>query len=99
MAINLKPRNDRVIIKADEEEETSAGGIVLAPSATKDKPQQGVVVAVGSGKQNDQGESIPMDIKKGDRVLYGKYSGTEVKIEGEDLLVLREDDVIAIIEG
>tara|TARA_A100001015_G_C14952084_1_gene697176 strand:+ start:623 stop:925 length:303 start_codon:yes stop_codon:yes gene_type:complete len=97
MSIQLQPRNDRVIVRADAEEETSAGGIVLAPSAAKDKPQQGTVVAVGAGKRNERGDIQPMDIKPGDRVLYGKYSGSEVTVNGEELLVMREDDVVAII--
>lgn len=98
MAIKLKPRNDRVVVKPDAEEETSAGGIMLAPSASKDKPQQGEVVAVGAGKLDDKGKPIPTGIKPGMKVLFGKYSGTEVKVNGEDMLVLREDDVIAIVE-
>ncbi len=99
MAMKLKPRNDRVIVKPDEEQETSAGGIMLAPSASKDKPQQGTVLAVGEGKRNDDGKAIPMDIAVGDKVLYGKYAGTEVKLTGgEEVLVMREDDVMAIVE-
>lgn len=98
MAMNLKPRNDRVIVKPDEEEETSAGGIMLAPSASKDKPQQGKVLAVGEGKLNEAGKPIPMNIKVGSKVLYGKYAGTEVKLSEGDVLVLREDDIMAIVE-
>tara|TARA_B100000989_G_C19452510_1_gene432432 strand:+ start:321 stop:617 length:297 start_codon:yes stop_codon:yes gene_type:complete len=98
MAINLKPRNDRVIVKPDEEEEQSAGGIVLAPSASKDKPQQGTVLAVGCGKINDAGNLVPVGIETGSKVLFGKYSGTEVKISGDTVLVLREDDIMAIVE-
>lgn len=98
MTITLKPRNDRVIVRPDAEEEKSAGGIMLAPSASKDKPQQGEVIAVGEGKRDSSGKAIDMGIKRGMRVLFGKYSGTEVKVNGEDMLVLREDDIIAIVE-
>lgn len=98
MTITLKPRNDRVIVRPDAEEEKSAGGIMLAPSASKDKPQQGEVIAVGEGKRDQNGKTIDMGIKSGMRVLFGKYSGTEVKVNGEDMLVLREDDIIAIVE-
>lgn len=99
MAIKLKPRNDRVVVKPDAEEETSAGGIMLAPSASKDKPQQGEVIAVGEGKLDEKGQRIPTGITVGMKVLFGKYSGTEVKVNGDDMLVLKEDDVIAIVEN
>ena len=98
MVMKLKPRNDRVIVKPDEEAEKSAGGIMLAPSASKDKPQQGVVLAVGEGKQLDNGERVPLNIEVGSKVLYGKYAGTEVKLPDGDVLVIREDDVMAIVE-
>lgn len=98
MGMKLKPRNDRVIVKPDEEQETSAGGIMLAPSASKDKPQQGTVMAVGEGKRNDDGKLTPMDIAVGSKVLYGKYAGTEVKLPDGEVLVLREDDIMAIVE-
>ena len=98
MVMKLKPRNDRVIVKPDEEAEKSAGGIMLAPSASKDKPQQGVVLAVGEGKQLDSGERVPLNIEVGSKVLYGKYAGTEVKLPDGDVLVIREDDVMAIVE-
>jgi len=96
--MNLRPLHDRVILKRMEEERTSPGGIVIPDSATE-KPIRGEVVAVGKGKQNDSGDVVPMDVKVGDKVLFGKYSGTEVKVEGEDLLVMREEDVMAVIEA
>ncbi|MCB1849570.1 MAG: co-chaperone GroES [Gammaproteobacteria bacterium] len=96
--MNIRPLQDRVVIRRMEEERTSAGGIVLPDSATE-KPVQGEVVAVGNGKVLDSGESRPLDVKVGDRVLFGKYSGTEVKIGDEDLLVMREDDIMGVIEG
>jgi len=96
--MNIRPLQDRVVIRRMEEERTSAGGIVLPDSATE-KPVQGEVVAVGNGKVLDSGESRPLDVKVGDKVLFGKYSGTEVKIEDVDLLVMREDDIMGVIEG
>ena len=96
--MSLKPRNDKVIVKPKEEETTSAGGIVLAPSANKDKPQSGVVVSVGEGKLKEDGGRIAIDLKAGDEVLYAKYSGTEFKLEGEDYLVLSESDILAVVE-
>jgi len=96
--MNLRPLHDRVILKRMEEERTSPGGIVIPDSATE-KPIRGEVVAVGKGKHNDSGDVVPMDVKVGDKVLFGKYSGTEVKVEGEDLLVMREEDVMAVIEA
>ncbi len=96
--MNIRPLHDRVIIKRMEEERTSPGGIVIPDSATE-KPIKGEVLAIGKGKANEQGELRPLDVKVGDRVLFGKYSGTEVKVDGEDLLVMREDDIMAVIEG
>ncbi len=93
----LRPLHDRVIIKREEEEKTSAGGIVLPGSATE-KPSRGEVVAVGAGKKLDNGELSPMAVKVGDKVLFGKFSGTEVKNDNETLIVMREDEIIAIIE-
>ena len=93
--MNLKPLGDRLIVKAIEEEETTASGIVL-PDTAKEKPQRGKVLAVGDGRWDEDGEKrIPLDVTKGDEVLYSKYGGTEVIVEGEDLLVLRESDVLA----
>ena len=93
--MNLKPLGDRLIVQAIEEEETTASGIVL-PDTAKEKPQRGKVLAVGDGKWDDEGDNrIPLDVEEGDEVLYSKYGGTEVTVEGEDLLVLRESDVLA----
>ncbi len=96
--MNIRPLQDRVVIRRMEEERTSAGGIVLPDSATE-KPAQGEVVAVGNGKVLNSGESRPLDVKVGDTVLFGKYSGTEVKIDNEDLLVMREEDIMGVIEA
>ena len=96
--MNLRPLHDRVIVKRMEEERVSAGGIVIPYSATE-KPIRGEVLAVGNGKISDSGEQRALDVKAGDKVLFGKYAGTEVKVDGEDLLVMREDDIMAIIEG
>ena len=96
--MKLRPLHDRVVIKRMEEERTSPGGIVIPDSATE-KPIKGQVLAVGNGKVNESGEVRPLDLKVGDTVLFGKYSGTEVKVDGEDLLVMREDDVMAVIES
>ncbi len=96
--MNIRPLHDRVIVRRMEEERLSAGGIVIPDSATE-KPVQGEVLAVGNGKKLDTGEVRPLDVKVGDKVLFGKYSGTEVKIGGEDLLVMREEDIMGVIEG
>jgi len=96
--MNIRPLHDRVVIRRTEEERTSPGGIVI-PDSAAEKPIKGEVVAVGNGKLLDSGEIRALALKKGDKVLFGKYSGTEVKVEGEELLVMREDDVIAVIEG
>ncbi|NOZ54090.1 MAG: co-chaperone GroES [Gammaproteobacteria bacterium] len=96
--MNIRPLHDRVIVRRTEEERTSAGGIVIPDSATE-KPIQGEVLAVGKGKILENGEVRPLDVKVGDKVLFGKYGGTEVKIDGEDLLVMREDDITGVITG
>ncbi len=96
--MNIRPLHDRVVVRRVEEERMSAGGIVIPDSATE-KPDRGEVVAVGNGKILDNGEVRGLDLKVGDSVLFGKYSGTTVKVEGEELLVMREDDVIAVIEA
>ena len=95
--MNIRPLYDRVIIRRKEEERTSAGGIVI-PDTAKEKPIRGEVVAVGKGKVLDNGDQRSLDVKVGDEVLFGKYSGTEVKVDDEDLLVMREDDIMAVIE-
>ncbi|MGD8940258.1 MAG: co-chaperone GroES [Gammaproteobacteria bacterium] len=96
--MNIRPLHDRVIVRRMAEERTSPGGIVI-PDSAAEKPIQGEVVAVGNGKVLDNGEVRPLEVKVGDKVLFSKYGGTEVKIEGEDLLVLREDDITGVIEG
>jgi chaperonin GroES len=96
--MKIRPLHDRVVIKRLEEERTSPGGIVI-PDTAAEKPIRGEVVAVGKGKILENGDIRPMDLKKGDRVLFGKYSGTEVKVDGEEVLVMREDDVMAVLEG
>jgi chaperonin GroES len=96
--MNLRPLHDRVIVKRMEEERMSAGGIVIPDSATE-KPVRGEVLAVGNGKILDNGEKRPLDISVGDKILFGKYSGTEVKVDGEELLVMREEDIMAVIES
>ena len=96
--MKLRPLHDRVIIKRVEEERTTPGGIVIPDSATE-KPIRGEVLAVGNGKILDSGEQKALDVKVGDKVLFGKYSGTEVKVDGEELLVMREDDIMAVIES
>ncbi|MCX7726356.1 MAG: co-chaperone GroES [Chitinispirillaceae bacterium] len=93
--MNVKPLEDRIIVKPLEAEEKTSGGIII-PDNAKEKPQKGEVVAVGPGKVNDKGQRIEMTLKKGDKVLYGKYSGTEVTIDGEDYLIMRESDVLAV---
>jgi len=96
--MKIRPLHDRVVLRRTEEERTSPGGIVIPDTATE-KPIQGEVVAVGQGKVLDSGEVRGLELKTGDKVLFGKYSGTEVKVDGEELLVMREDDVMAVIEG
>ncbi|MFT5172979.1 MAG: chaperonin GroES [Gammaproteobacteria bacterium] len=96
--MKIRPLHDRVIIKREEEERTSAGGIVIPDSATE-KPIRGKVVAVGNGKILEDGSVRKVDVKKGDNVLFGKYSGTEIKMDGDELLVMREEDIMAVIEG
>ena len=96
--MKIRPLHDRVIVKRLDEERTSPGGIVI-PDTAAEKPVQGKVVAVGKGKILEDGQVRPLDVKVGDKVLFGKYSGTEVKVEGEELVVMREEDVMAVIEG
>jgi chaperonin GroES len=95
--MKLKPLQDRILVARVEEETTTKGGIII-PDTAKEKPAEGKVIAVGNGKVGDDGKRIPLEIKKGDRILFGKYSGTEVKIEGDEYLIMREDDVLGIIE-
>jgi chaperonin GroES len=96
MATKIRPLHDRVIVKRIEEEEKTKGGLII-PDTAKEKPQEGKVVAVGPGKQDD-GKVIPLGVKAGDKILFGKYSGTEIKLDGEEHLILREDDILGVIE-
>jgi chaperonin GroES len=96
--MNIRPLHDRVIVRRMEEERTSPGGIVIPDSATE-KPVQGEVLAVGKGKILENGDVRPMDVKVGDKVLFGKYSGTEVKVAGDEVLVMREEDIMGVVEG
>jgi len=96
--MNIRPLHDRVILKRMEEETTSAGGIVI-PDSAAEKPVRGEIIAAGTGKRLESGEIIPLDVKVGDTVLFGKYSGTEVKMNGDELLVMREDDIMGVIEA
>jgi chaperonin GroES len=92
----FRPLHDRVVVRRVESEEKTAGGIII-PDTAKEKPQEGEVVAVGSGARDEAGKLVPLDVKKGDRVLFGKWSGTEVKVDGEDLLIMKESDILGII--
>jgi len=94
----IRPVGDRVVVKPAAREEVTRGGIVI-PDTAKEKPQEGTVVAVGAGKLSDKGDRIPLEVREGDRVLFAKYGGTEFKLEGDDLLVLRESDILAVLEG
>jgi chaperonin GroES len=94
--MKLRPLQDRIIVQRVEEETTTKGGIII-PDTAKEKPAEGKVIAVGNGKLDDNGKRIPLELKAGDRILFGKYSGTEVKIEGEEYLIMREDDVLGVI--
>ncbi len=98
MTSKIRPVGDRVVVKPMQKEEVTRSGIVI-PDTAKEKPQEGTVVAVGSGKLMDSGDRTPLEVKEGDRVLFAKYGGTEFKLDGEDLLVLRESDILAILEG
>jgi chaperonin GroES len=96
--MKIKPLQDRILVKRIEEEEKTKGGIII-PDAAKEKPQEGLVVAVGDGKVLESGQKAPLTVKAGDKILFGKYSGTEIKVDGEEHLIMREDDVLGIVEG
>ena len=96
--MKVKPLHDRILIKRVEEKETVKGGIII-PDTAKEKPQEGEVIAVGGGKKTEEGKVIPLDVKAGDRILFGKYSGTEIKIDDVEYLIIREDEVLGIIEA
>lgn len=95
--MKIRPLHDRILVQRVEEEKTTKGGIII-PDTAKEKPIEGKIIAAGTGRVGDDGKKIPLEVKKGDRVLFGKYGGTEVKIEGEEYLIMREDDVLGIIE-
>ena len=96
--MNIRPLHDRIIVTRLEEGEQTIGGIII-PDSAKEKPQQGKVVSAGDGKVNDEGKRVPLDVKQGDLILFGKYSGQEVKLDGEEYLIMREEDVLAVIDG
>jgi chaperonin GroES len=96
--MNIRPLHDRVIVKRIEEERKTASGIVI-PDTAAEKPDQGEIIAVGKGKKDEQGKVIPLDVKVGDKILFGKYSGQTVKVKGDELLVMREEDIMGVIEG
>jgi chaperonin GroES len=98
VATTFTPLHDRVLIRRVEESETVRGGIII-PDTAKEKPQEGEVIAVGKGKSNDEGKIFPLDVKAGDRVLFGKWGGTEIKIDGEDFLILKEDEILGILKS
>ena len=97
-SVKIKPLEDKILVQANEAETTTASGLVI-PDTAKEKPQEGKVVAVGKGKRSEKGDLIAPEVKAGDRILFGKYSGSEVKLEGEEHLILREDDILGILEG
>jgi chaperonin GroES len=96
--MKFRPLHDRVVVRRVESEEKTAGGIII-PDTAKEKPQEGEIIAVGPGARDEAGKLVPLDVKAGDRILFGKWSGTEVKIDGEDLLIMKESDVMGVIEG
>jgi len=96
--MNIRPLHDRIVVKRIEEKETVQGGIII-PDTAKEKPQEGEVVAVGKGKRLEDGKVVPLDVKAGDRILFGKYSGNEIKIDGNEYLIMREDEVLGVIEN
>jgi chaperonin GroES len=97
-AMKFRPLHDRVVVRRVEEDTKSAGGIII-PDTAKEKPMQGEVIAVGPGARDETGKLVPLDVKKGDRVLFGKWSGTEVKIDGQDVLIMKESDILGVLEG
>jgi chaperonin GroES len=96
--MKFRPLHDRVVVRRIEAEEKTAGGIII-PDTAKEKPQEGEVIAAGPGARNEQGQLVPLEVKAGDRILFGKWSGTEVKIDGEELLIMKESDIMGIVEG
>ena len=96
--MNIRPLHDRIVVKRIEEKETKVGGLFI-PDSAKEKPQEGEVVAAGKGKRAEDGKLIPLDVQKGDRILFGKYSGSDIRIDGEEYLIMREDEVLGVLEG
>lgn len=96
--MKLRPLQDRIIVERIEEETVTAGGIIIPDTVSKEKPQEGKIVAAGKGKKTDEGKLIPMDVKVGDVVLFGKYAGSEVKVDGKEYLIMREDDILGVVE-
>ena len=96
MALNVRPLGDRILVEAVEEKEVKKGGIII-PDTAKDKPQEGIIIALGTGKTNDDGKKLPFEVKKGDRVLESKYGGTEIKIDGKEYKILSSDDILAVL--
>jgi chaperonin GroES len=98
MATKIRPLHDRLIIKRLEDQEQRSSGGIIIPDTAKEKPQEGKVIAIGNGKRNEEGKRLPLDVKVGDRTLFGKYSGSDIKIDGEEHLILREEDVLAVLD-
>ncbi|MEE4255368.1 MAG: co-chaperone GroES [Desulfuromusa sp.] len=96
--MNIRPLQDRIIVERVEEETTTAGGIIIPDTVSKEKPQEGKVIAAGKGKVSPEGKVLPLDVKEGDRVLFGKYAGSEIKIDGVEYLIMREDDILGVVE-
>ncbi|KIH77520.1 chaperonin GroES [Geoalkalibacter ferrihydriticus] len=96
--MNIRPLHDRIIVERIEEETTTAGGLII-PDTAKEKPQQGQIIAVGKGKKTEDGKVLPLDVKVGDKVLFGKYAGSEIKIEGKEYLMMREEDILGVVEN
>jgi len=98
MATKFTPLHDRILVRREEEAGTTRGGLII-PDSAKDKPQEGTVISVGNGKTNDEGKLFPLGVKEGDTILFGKYSGTEIKLDGEDFLIMKEEEVLGIVKG
>ena len=98
MSINIRPLGDRIIVEPQEQEETIAGGMLVLPETAKEKPQQGTVLAAGAGRRDEDGDRIEMDVQVGDKVLFAKYAGTEIKLNGKKLLIMKESDILGIVE-
>jgi chaperonin GroES len=96
--MNIRPLHDRIVVKRIENDVNKIGGLYI-PDSAKEKPQEGEVIAVGHGKRNDKGEIVPLDVKAGDRILFGKYSGSDIKIDGQEYMIMREDEVLGVLEG